>query len=176
MYSSMYFVYNILNNFPNSHQKVGIICKLRSGKFITFPGDTADWKLMRHLASGLMGKGPLQLCLSTPPATQIPAVRLVCVTSGMVAFHVHVHIAQHTGSWGRCLLNEERPTENTVWIDYLLLSLFATEVLRALPSCRCVFVSILYRHCVNLKGKSSPISFSLVPHAQSPAPVSSLSM
>lgn len=98
MYSSMYFVYDILNNFPNSYQKVGIIRKLRSGKFKTFPGDTADKKLMRHLASDLMGKGPLQLCLSTPPATQIPAVRLVCVASGMVAFHVHVHIAKHTGS------------------------------------------------------------------------------
>lgn len=93
MYSSMYFVYDILNNFPNSNQKVGIIRKLSSGKFITFPGDTANWKVARQLASGLMGKGPLQLCLSTPPATQVLAVRLVCVASGMVAFHVHVLIA-----------------------------------------------------------------------------------
>lgn len=89
----MYFVYDILNNFPNSHQKVGIIRKLRFGKFITFPGDTANWKVARQLASGLMGKGPLQLCLAIPPATQVLAVRLVCVASGMVAFHVHVHIA-----------------------------------------------------------------------------------
>lgn len=34
----------------------------------------------------------------------------------------------------------------TVLIDYLLLSLFTTEVPRALPSRRRVFVSILYQH------------------------------
>lgn len=71
---------------------VGIICKLRLGKFKNlFPGDTGNGKLVRHLASGLTGRAPFSFCLSTSSATLVSALGLVCVAAAMVTFLVRVH-------------------------------------------------------------------------------------